>query len=297
MVATVAGIHLGIDTHGNRPAGNTVPDGSIYSCSTHSLVYKSNYAGNSWATWASLGTAGAYAPGGTDVAIADGGTGASTKAAGFDALSPLTTSGDILYGGASGTGTRLAKGSDGQVLTLASGLPSWAAAGGGGGLTQSFTGYNTVGATWTATVANREWAKPITLAATSHFRSVDVHVRPNADSTGGGFRVGLLTDIAGVPGLLIAEGTLLGNQLFSGATSGFPGTGRWISIAIGPTVAAGNYWIVWDFSGVVLDIANDTSGGGDVRWDLGFDGFSGGHTALTQTTTAIRHSVRASILS
>jgi hypothetical protein len=42
-----------------------------------------------------------YAPAGTDVAIADGGTGQSTKAAGFDALQPMTTSGDIIYGGAS----------------------------------------------------------------------------------------------------------------------------------------------------------------------------------------------------
>ncbi len=55
MTATVAGIHLGLDTHANRPAANTVPDGSIYSCSTHNLVYKSNLSGNSWATWATLG--------------------------------------------------------------------------------------------------------------------------------------------------------------------------------------------------------------------------------------------------
>ena len=60
------------------------------------------------------------------VAVTNGGTGATTKTTAFDALSPMTTSGDILYGGASGTGTRLAKGTDGQILTLASGLPSWA---------------------------------------------------------------------------------------------------------------------------------------------------------------------------
>ena len=59
------------------------------------------------------------------VAIANGGTGATSKAAAFDALSPMTTAGDMIYGGTSGTGTRLAKGSDGQVLTLASGIPSW----------------------------------------------------------------------------------------------------------------------------------------------------------------------------
>jgi hypothetical protein len=38
----------------------------------------------------------------------------------------MTAEGDIIYGGSSGTGTRLAKGSDAQVLTLASGVPTWA---------------------------------------------------------------------------------------------------------------------------------------------------------------------------
>lgn len=59
------------------------------------------------------------------VSISDGGTGASTKSAAFDNLSPMTASGDIIYGGNAGTGTRLGKGTDGQVLTLTSGLPSW----------------------------------------------------------------------------------------------------------------------------------------------------------------------------
>ena len=63
------------------------------------------------------------------------------KTAGAGAIEELTLSevmdfigsaaeGDILYRGASAW-ARLGKGSDGQVLTLASGLPSWAAAGGG----------------------------------------------------------------------------------------------------------------------------------------------------------------------
>jgi len=64
---------------------------------------------------------------GTDVGVGHGGTGASTATAGFDALSPMTAEGDILYGGSSGTVTKLAKGSDADVLTLASGVPSWAA--------------------------------------------------------------------------------------------------------------------------------------------------------------------------
>ncbi len=70
---------------------------------------------------------------GTDIsgqlAIGNGGTGQSTKAAAFDALSPLTTVGDLLYGGASGTGTRLGSGRTGQILTTNTGAaPAWTTA-------------------------------------------------------------------------------------------------------------------------------------------------------------------------
>jgi hypothetical protein len=41
--------------------------------------------------------------------------------------------GDVIYGSGADTLARLAKGSNDQVLTLASGVPSWADAGGGGG--------------------------------------------------------------------------------------------------------------------------------------------------------------------
>jgi hypothetical protein len=59
--------------------------------------------------------------------ITAGGTGATTASAAFNALSPLTTAGDTLYGGASGAGTRLAIGTAGQVLTVNSGAtaPQW----------------------------------------------------------------------------------------------------------------------------------------------------------------------------
>src|SRR4051812_1863065 len=53
MANTVLGTH-GSGIHSARPAGNAVPDGSLYSCTTHSLIYVSSYGGNSWATWANL---------------------------------------------------------------------------------------------------------------------------------------------------------------------------------------------------------------------------------------------------
>ena len=58
----------------------------------------------------------------TALSAPQGGTGQTTFAAG-----------DILYASAVNTLAKLTKGTDGYVLTLASGLPSWAAAGGGGG--------------------------------------------------------------------------------------------------------------------------------------------------------------------
>jgi hypothetical protein len=59
------------------------------------------------------------------VLIGSGGTGATNKTAAFDALSPMSSPGDIIYGTSGGSGTRLAKGSDNQVLTVINGLPVW----------------------------------------------------------------------------------------------------------------------------------------------------------------------------
>ena len=62
------------------------------------------------------------------VTISQGGTGQTTKAAAFDALSPMTTAGDLIYGGTAGTGTRLGIGTTGQILTVSGGgIPSWTA--------------------------------------------------------------------------------------------------------------------------------------------------------------------------
>ena len=63
----------------------------------------------------------------------------------FDGLSPMTTGGDIIYGGASGTGTRLANGTTGQVLTSAGGTaaPTWATPGGGSGDVTAATSFGT----------------------------------------------------------------------------------------------------------------------------------------------------------
>lgn len=69
----------------------------------------------------------------TDLAIADGGTGASSATVAFDNLSPTTTAGDLIYNNGTDN-VRLGIGTAGQVLTVNAGAtaPEWAASAAGG---------------------------------------------------------------------------------------------------------------------------------------------------------------------
>ena len=63
--------------------------------------------------------------------VADLATLAAAIASGI--VNPMTTAGDLIAGGVAGALGRLGIGSTGQVLTVVSGAPAWAASGGGGG--------------------------------------------------------------------------------------------------------------------------------------------------------------------
>lgn len=61
----------------------------------------------------------------TTIAINHGGTGQTSASAAFNALSPVTTTGDLIYSASGATNSRLAIGSTNQVLTVIGGVPSW----------------------------------------------------------------------------------------------------------------------------------------------------------------------------
>lgn len=98
---------------------------------TPAIDISASYVGQTSIT--TLGTIGTGTWNGTTIAIAKGGTGQTTANAAFNALSPMTTGGDIIYGGASGVGTRLPNGTNGQVLTSSGGTtpPTWTTPGTG----------------------------------------------------------------------------------------------------------------------------------------------------------------------
>ena len=69
------------------------------------------------------------------VAIANGGTGQTTAGAAFNALSPVTTAGDLIIGNGTNSATRLAIGTSTYVLTSNGTTATWAAPSGGSGIT------------------------------------------------------------------------------------------------------------------------------------------------------------------
>lgn len=72
----------------------------------------------------SSATSGAVTVSGT-LNIANGGTGQTSASAAFNALSPITTLGDLIVGDGTNSATRLGVGSNGQLLTVSGGVPSW----------------------------------------------------------------------------------------------------------------------------------------------------------------------------
>lgn len=115
------------------------------------------------------------APSGTAVGTSDSQT-LTNKTIGSGTVMTLGSdgTGDIYYRASGGALTRLAAGTNGHVLTLASGLPSWAAGGGGGGgLTN-----------WTEAVNSSSpngTIPAVSFTATNAATSVDVVLAPKAN--------------------------------------------------------------------------------------------------------------------
>ena len=67
------------------------------------------------------------------LAISSGGTGQTTASSAFNALSPITSTGDLIIGNGTNSATRLAIGTSGYVLTSNGTTATWSASSGGGG--------------------------------------------------------------------------------------------------------------------------------------------------------------------
>jgi hypothetical protein len=160
--------------------------------------------------------------------IANGGTGQTTALAAFDALSPMTTLGDIIYEGAGASALRLPIGTSGQVLTVSGGIPSWQATTGG---VTSFSAGTTGFTPSTAT------SGAVTLAGTlatsnggTGLTSFTTNGAVYATSTSA-LTTGTLPVASGGSGATTLTGVLYGN----GSSPFTAATGSEIATAIGST--------------------------------------------------------------
>ena len=169
------------------------------------------------------------------LSVDGGGTGAVTAAAGFNNLSPITTTGDLIYGSASNTSSRLPIGSANQVLKSVGGIPTWSTFSNNGinyfasnpdfesGAT---TGYSLISCVRTATFSNG---------------SADITV-----SSATGMSVGLPIVVS------ITEGTALSPSAGTGPTAG--------------SVISSVFYIV-SIASNVITVAT-TRGGSAITWTV-----------------------------
>jgi len=162
------------------------------------------------------------------LSIANGGTGQTTASAAFNALSPITTTGDLILGNGTNSATRLAIGANGYVLTSNGTTASWQATTGG---VTSFSAGSTGFTPSTAT------SGAVTLAGTlatsnggTGLTSFTTNGAVYATSTSA-LTTGTLPVASGGTGATTLTGVLYGN----GSSAFTAATGSEIATAIGST--------------------------------------------------------------
>ena len=117
--------------------------GSITSATWNGVTVATNRGGTGLASFTSGGAVYATSTSALTTGtlpLTAGGTGQTTKAAAFNALSPVTSTGDLIIGNGSNSNTRLPIGTNTYVLTSNGSTASWQPAAGGGGGVTSFDG-------------------------------------------------------------------------------------------------------------------------------------------------------------
>lgn len=234
-------------------SGNAVvaPAGTLTGTTLNSTVVSSSLT--------SVGTITSGTWNGTTIAIANGGTGQTTKQAAFDALSPLGVAGDTLY--YNGThNVALVIGSTGQVLTVVAGEPAWVAP------TATSNGISTVETSDEALSANTLYALRYELAAdagtvgnvwradyvtgsSDNFYVIGLAYPPSPVSIGGSVTV-VEFGLINVPSHGFTTGAPLYLSAAGVCTSTAPSTAGQAVVKVGQVKDANNIWVDTQVMGV-----------------------------------------------
>lgn len=195
-----------------------------------------------------------------------------------------------------GAGVTATAGTGEVVVTIPGGTT------GGGTAAQSYVGAAAPGSSMAAFVSQRVYLKKVTLANAALMSDIEAYV-DGAAAAGqvDSFAVALFSDKAGSPASILAANMLNAQSLLldpSNNNSAADSPPRWLSLAIGRWLAAGDYWLAVSIltdTAIGTRLGVDTTGGSDRYYTSGGAWLSdAGFYALTTTTNS--YSIRANLI-
>ena len=198
--------------------------------------------------------------------IGNGGTGQTTASAAFNALSPITTTGDLIYGSGANTSSRLAIGTSGQILTVVAGVPAWASL---GTIVSSFSAGTTGFTPSTATTGAVTLSGTLNIAnggtgITSFGTGVQTALGQNVTGSGG---IALATSPSfTTPNLGTPSAATLTNATGLPVATGISGLGTGVATALAVAVGSSGAFVVnggalgTPSSGVATNLTGTASG-------------------------------------
>lgn len=167
---------------------------------------------------------------GTALPILNGGTGQTTAAAAFNALSPVTSTGDLIIGNGTNSATRLAIGANNYVLTSNGTTATWAASTGSGATITNDTTTSTNVYPLFAAATSGSLATAYTGDAKYLYKPSTGELTASAHVSGNGIQINATTVATSYT---IATGN---NGLSAGPVS--------VSTGVTVTVSTGSTWVV-----------------------------------------------------
>ncbi len=153
---------------------------------------------------------------------------------------PLTTTGDIIYSSSGTTAARRGIGSTGDVLTVAGGVPTWAAP--STGITHTTLGTTSVGATGFRS-GRGAYVKKVTMASAGVISAIWAHIKGDG-STPIGIAPVIFSDTAAAPiNLIYGPPPVITSSPTHVLSMILNTTARWAVLPVGGWFASGDYWI------------------------------------------------------
>lgn len=274
----------GLIVEGNTGIGTTSP---THAFEVHGTAFIDNTLTLSNLGAGALTTSAAGVVSAGTLSIGNGGTGQTSASAAFNVLSPLTTSGDMLYGGASGAGTRLAIGTPGFILASLNGIPTWVASTTISNISafKQASNYATTGAlpanTYLSGVLTEVGTGALTVDGASPSIGQRILVKNEATQTNNGIYTVTATG-SGIAAYVLTRATD-----FNTSDEIYPGVATYILTG---TANGDTTWVVTSTPPVVLDTTNiifAESANGNITLPISVANGGTGATSFTTTGNSV----------